>query len=198
MVILVSVTSECNTNKQKTCTWKKINTLYGMLDRASVQLCINCVIIELIMQNISAVSSSEYWSTFWCSRCTPAVQQLNNLLILTSTLWSICQEWLVSSTKLCNSFRALENTYYVIKSFSSPYCTAGAIEWTDSTRKSKLTTSHTGVCCIPEVITHSPPLSSQVDLQSARCIRGRIQWPPCKPQITTSQSCKVVGCIIIV
>ena len=133
---------------------------------------------------------------FWCIKINAHL-----LFSISIIYWSwgvYCEEGLLSSTK-CNSFCALENTEYVIKLFSSPYWTAGAIEWTDRTHKSKLTTSHTGVCCIPAVITHSPPLSTQIDLQSARCIGGRaVEWPPCKPQITTSQSCEVVGCIIIV
>ena len=87
---------------------KKITPPYGMLDGASVQLCINCVIIEMITQNIAAVSNSEYWSEFWCIK-------INAYLLFSISIiywfWGVyCEEGLVSSTKLCNSFRAIENT----------------------------------------------------------------------------------------
>jgi len=72
---------------------------------------------------------------------------------------------------------------------SSPYSTASAEEWTDSTHKSKLTTNHIRVCWIPAIITHGPPLSTPVDLQSTRCVGGASRCPPYKPQVTTSLTC---------
>lgn len=66
---------------------------------------------------------------------------------------------------------------------SSPYYwNAGAIEWAGCTWISQLTTGHIRVCWI----THSPPLSIVIDLQSTRCVGGASGCPLHKPQVTTA------------
>ena len=62
----------------------------------------------------------------------------------------------------------------------------------DGSRQPKLTTSHTSVWGVPEVITHSAPLSTVVDLQTTRCIGAAGESIPHQPQVTRKLSC---GCM---
>ena len=71
---------------------------------------------------------------------------------------------------------------------SSPSSTTCGPTGTGS-RKSKLTTSYTSVYCRPGVITHSPPHSTVVDLQTTTCVGAAGVTIPHQSQVTRPWSC---------
>ena len=98
----------------------------------------------------------------------------------------------ICKSNLCSGAEQSSNTSKI-----SPCSKACMITvWTGSTSKSKLTTSYTSVCCRPVVITHSPPLSIVVDLQTTRGIGGAGISILHQPQVTRTWSCVVCAWVI--
>ena len=56
-------------------------------------------------------------------------------------------------------------------------------------KKTKLTTSHKSVCWRPRVMTHSPPPSTVVDLQTTTCVGAASGSTLHQPQVPRSWSC---------
>ena len=73
----------------------------------------------------------------------------------------------------------------------SPCTATRGIVRSDSTRISKLQTGYIWVRYAPGIITHSPPLSIDVDLQSTWWVCGAGGWLPGKPQVTIILSWEV-------
>ena len=99
----------------------------------------------------------------------------------------------ICKSNLCSGAEQSSNTSKI-----SPCSKACMITvWTGSTSKSKLTTSYMSVCCRPVVITHSPPLSTVVDLQTTRCIGAAAISILYQPQVTRTWSCVVCAWVMI-